>query len=134
LFVNRATLATFVAALPSRLGSVTFAKQHQSIQESTRYSSRHFSTNILVLCNVGVAAARLSWRRHWWRPPPGNDCVPVRDCASLVYSFATDLLRCNRRNKIGLQLFRKFAFLRTYPYRHRKKRLGVYRQLTVLLF
>jgi hypothetical protein len=25
--------------------------------------------------------------------------VPVRDCASLVYSFATDLLRCNRTNE-----------------------------------
>src|SRR6266487_3406764 len=31
LFVNRATLATFVAALPSRLGSVMFAKQHQAV-------------------------------------------------------------------------------------------------------
>jgi hypothetical protein len=47
-FVNRVTLATFVAALPCQLGSVMFAKQDQSIQESTRYSTRPFSTNMVV--------------------------------------------------------------------------------------
>jgi hypothetical protein len=74
-------------------------RSNMSRSRSRQDTRAGISTNTVVLCSAGAAAASLSWRPHRRRRPPGNDGVPVRDCASLVYPFATDLLRCNRTNE-----------------------------------